>query len=451
MTASIKIPTMFRALNSRNFRLFFTGQGLSLIGTWMTRVATSWLIYRLTGSALLLGTLGFASQLPSFLLAPLAGVLVDRWDRQRVMVVTQTLSMIQSFALAGLTLTNRINVPEVVGLGVMQGIINAFDTPARQSFVIRMVDRKEDLSNAIALNSSMVNSARIIGPSLAGLLIAAVGIGWCFFCDGVSYLAVIASLLLMRFAGSDATKASGRGALNEFIDGFRYVAGLRSVSRILVLLTIMSLVAMPYTVLLPIFAAQVLHGGPHTLGFLWTAVGVGALIGAFRLAARSTVLGLSRVIPRAAAIFGIGLIGFAFSHTLWLSILLLVVTGVGFISQLSSSNTLIQTVVDDEKRGRVMSFYTMAVMGTTPFGSLIAGACAHWFGAPATLVGGGICCLLGSIWFAFQLKSIRPELREVYKRLGIIASDEPSQAIELEGGAAHPAESVVNEPSEHTA
>jgi MFS family permease len=432
MSLSFKVPAMFRALSSRNYRLFFTGQSLSLIGTWMTRLATSWLIYKLTGSALLLGTLGFASQLPTFLLGPLTGVLVDRWDRYRIMVTTQTLSMVQSFVLAILTLTGRINVPEVIALGIMQGVINAFDTPARQSFMIRMVDRKEDLSNAIALNSSMVNSARLIGPSIAGVLIAAVGLGWCFFWDGVSYMAVIASLLLMRLSPSKKTRGARSGAVTDFVEGFQYVSGMRSIRSILAMLALISLVGMPYTVLLPLFATA-LGGGAKTLGYLMSAVGVGALIGAISLAARKSVIGLGRVVGVAAAIFGGGLILFALSHVLWLSMAMLVITGYGFISQLASSNTLIQTISDESKRGRVMAFYTMAFMGTAPFGSLLAGVMAHWFGAPHTIMLGGVLCLLGSAWFASQLPAIRDELRPVYSKLGIIEEPPAEKPVDVDG------------------
>ena len=453
MPLSFKTPPMFRALSSRNYRLFFAGQSLSLIGTWMTRLATGWLIYRMTGSALLLGTLGFASQLPSFLLGPIAGVLVDRWDRYYIMVATQTLSLVQSFALAFLTLTGRITVADVIGLGIMQGVINAFDTPARQSFMIKMVDRKEDLSNAIALNSSMVNSARLIGPSIAGLLIAAVGTGWCFFWDGVSYIAVIVSLLMMRVAHSGRPSATRTGAYSEFIEGYRYVSGMRSIRCILIMLALISLVGMPYTVLMPLFATRILGGGPKTLGYLMSAVGVGALAGAYTLAARRSVVGLARIVGRAAAIFGGGLVLFALSRWLWLSMIMLTITGFGFIEQLASSNTLIQTVSDENKRGRVMSFYTMAFMGTAPFGSLMAGVLAHWFGAPVTLVAGGICCLIGSGWFALQLPAIRDELRPIYTKLGIIPALDSAASVELDGVSA-PHSIVDSEdavPPEHDA
>jgi MFS family permease len=411
---------MVRALHHRNYQLYFTGQSISLIGTWMTRIATSWLVYRLTGSALLLGLVGFAGQIPSFLLAPFAGVLIDRWNRHRLLVVTQGLAMIQSAALAVLTLTGVINIWHVLGLSLFQGLINAFDMPARQSFVVEMVEKREDLPNAIALNSSMVNAARLLGPSIGGVIIAAVGEGWCFTIDAVSYLAVIASLLLMRLAPKPVVKARETRLLQELRDGWSYVAGSPPIRSILLLLALVSLVGMPYTVLMPIFASTVLHGGPHTLGFLMAATGVGALCGALFLAQRRTVLGLGRVIPFMSALFGAGLIGFSLSHVLWLSLVLLLFTGIGFMVQMSASNTLLQTLVSDDKRGRVMSYYTMAIMGITPFGSLLAGTLAHRLGAPHTLLIGGCGCLLAAAWFASRLPSLRERVRPIYIEKGIL-------------------------------
>jgi MFS family permease len=411
---------LVRALRHRNYRLFFSGQSVSLVGSWMTRIATSWLIYRLTGSALLLGLVGFAGQIPSFLLAPVAGVLVDRWDRHRLLVVTQVLAMVQSAALAALALSGVINLWHVLALSLFQGVINAFDMPARQAFVVEMVESRADLPNAIALNSSMVNAARLLGPSIGGVLIAAVGEGWCFLLDALSYLAVIASLLLMRLPQYERRTPPGAPILPELRQGWSYVASSPPIATILLLLALVSLVGMPYTVLMPIFASTVLHGGPHTLGFLMAATGVGALLGAVHLASRQSVLGLGRLIPATAALFGIGLVGFALSRWLWLSLLLLVVTGLGFMVQMAASNTLLQTLVDDDKRGRVMSFYTMAFMGTAPFGSLLAGSLAHRFGAPATLVGGGIGCILGALWFARSLPALRDQVRPIYRRLGIL-------------------------------
>jgi MFS family permease len=427
-----------RALRSRNYRLFFGGQSISLIGTWMTRIATSWLVYRLTGSAVLLGVVSFAGQIPAFFLAPLAGVWVDRWDRHRTLVVTQILSMLQSLALAALALAGIINITEIILLALAQGVINAFDMPARQAFVVQMVENREDLSNAIALNSSMVNAARLVGPSLAGMVIAAVGEGYCFLLDGISYIAVILSLLWMRVEPLSAG-APRRRIVEELNEGWRYVAGSVPIRSILLLLAVVSLVGMPYTVLMPIFASDVLHGGPHTLGFLMAASGVGALAGAVTLALRQSVLGLGKRIYVSAAIFGGSLIAFTLSRSLWLSLIVLPLTGFGMMQQLASSNTILQTIVENEKRGRVMAFYSMAFMGMAPFGSLLAGWLAARIGAPETLVFGGALCIAGSIWFARELPAIRALVRPIYRKLGIL----PELAI----GVQHA--SAMQTPPEH--
>ena len=408
-----------RALRSRNYRLFFGGQSISLVGTWMTRVATGWLVYRLTQSPFLLGVVGFAGQIPLFFLAPIAGVWVDRWNRHRVLVVTQILSMLQSFALAALTLAGVITVREVIWLMLFQGLVNAFDMPARQAFVVQMVEDRRDLSNAIALNSSMVNAARLVGPALAGLIIAGAGEGYCFLLDGVSYLTVIVSLLAMRIPVR-AGRQGGKRVLHELVEGWKYVAGSVPIRSILLLLALVSLVGMPYTVLMPVFASQVLHGGPHTLGFLMAAVGVGALASAALLAGRRSVLGLGRMIPISAGIFGAALIAFSASRAFWLSILLLLGTGFGFLQQMAASNTILQTIVAEEKRGRVMAYYAMAFQGVAPFGSLLAGALAAKIGAPRTLAGGGALCLLGALWFARQLPEIRRRVRPIYAEMGIL-------------------------------
>ena len=410
---------MLRALRYRNYRLYFTGQSISLIGSWMTRIATSWLVYRLTGSALLLGLTGFAGQIPSFLLAPFAGVLVDRWDRQKLLVITQILALLQSLALAVLTLTHRITVAEIIGLSIVQGLINAFDMPGRQAFAVQMVDDKADLGNAIALNSSMINAGRLIGPALGGVIIAAVGEGYCFLIDSISYVAVIASLLMMRITVPQQTKKT-EGMLVQLREGWSYVSQFTPVRNILILLAFVSLVGFPYTVLMPVFATHILHGGPATLGILMAATGVGALAGAITLANRRSVLGLGRVIPQMAALFGAGLIGFALSRNIWISALLLVATGFGFITQLASSNTLMQTIVDDDKRGRLMSYYTMSFQGTAPFGSLLAGLMAHKLGAPATLAIGGAGCIIGGLLFYRALPEFRATLRPIYTRMGIL-------------------------------
>jgi len=414
-----RFRTVVRALRSRNFRLFFGGQGISLIGTWMTRVATSWLIYRLTGSALLLGVVSFASQIPAFFLSPFTGVLVDRWNRHRCLVATQVLAMLQSLAMAALTIAGVITITHIILLSILQGLINAFDMPTRQSFLVHMVDHKEDLSNAIALNSSMFNGARLIGPSLAGMIIPLAGEGVCFLADGISYVAVIAALLAMRVPPPNNGSA-GRPVLHEFIEGLRYVTGSTPIACILLLLALVSLVGMPYIVLLPVVSGQLLGGGANTFGFLMAATGLGALAGALHLAARRSVLGLGRLIPLCVAGFSLALIVVALSRLLWLSLVFMAVTGFSMMIQIAACNTLLQTIVEDDKRGRVMSLYTMAFMGMTPFGSLLAGFVAHRIGASRTLIACSVCCMLGALWFARKLPAIREKIRPIYVRLGIL-------------------------------
>jgi MFS family permease len=416
----------WRALRHRNFRLFFPGQSVSLIGTWMTRIATSWLVYRLTGSALLLGLVGFAGQIPTFLLAPFAGVLVDRLNRRNLLVWTQALAAVQSLALAGLTLARVITIPEIIALSALQGLINAFDMPGRQSFLVQMVDDKQDLQNAIALNSSMVNLARLLGPALAGLVIAAVGEGYCFAIDGVSYLAVIASLLLMRVPVAPARRAAA-SMLEQLQEGWSYVTGFRPIRTILTLFAVVSLMGMPFVVLMPIFASQVLHGGPHTLGYLMAASGVGALVSALSLALRKSVRGLTTMIQISAALFGTGLILFGLSRNLALSLVLMLFVGFGMMQGLAASNTVIQTLVPEDKRGRVMSYYTMAFVGMAPFGSLLAGALAHRFGAPHAVMITGACCVAASAWFTTQLPAVRAVMRPIYVELGIL--QDPAEPI----------------------
>ena len=421
----------WRALRHRNFRLFFGGQTISLIGTWMTRIATSWLVYRLTGSALLLGTISFAGQIPTFLFAPIAGVLVDRMDRRKVLVWTQALSMVQSLALAALTLSHlnlspHIMIDWLLILSVTQGIVNAFDMPGRQAFMVKMVDDRNDLSNAIAINSSMVNMARLVGPSLAGMLIAVSSEGWCFLIDGISYIAVIASLLMMRVEAPAARRVSA-SALSEMKAGWTYVWESLPIRTILLLFAVISFMGMPFVVLMPIFAAKVLHGGPHTLGFLMGAMGVGALVSALSLAARKSVRGLVRMIPISAAVFGLGLIGFGLSRWFWPSMVMVFVAGMGMMQGMAGSNTVIQTIVTEDKRGRVMSYYTMAFMGMAPFGSLLAGTMATAIGAPRTVILNGAACLLGAAWFMTRLPALRREIRPIYQEMGIVPVEEGIQ------------------------
>lgn len=395
-----------RALRHRNYRLYFSGQSLSLIGSWITRVAQSWLVYRLTGSALLLGLVGFASQIPTFFLAPFAGVWLDRLDRHRVLVVTQALAAVQSALLAAFSLTHTVTVTHVLVLGAAQGLINAFDMPARQSFVVELIEDRADLSNAIALNSSMVNAARLLGPSIAGMLIAAVGEGWCFLVDAVSYGAVIVSLVAMRLRPR-LHPARRERVMTELLEGVRYVARDRAIRAVLALLALVSLMGMPYTVLMPVMANRVLHGGPHTFGFLMAASGLGALGGTLYLASRSSSKGLGHVIVGAALAFGVGLGLFSQSRDFALSMVLMLLVGMGMMVQLAASNTVLQTLVDEDKRGRVMSFFAMAVFGTAPLGSLIGGAMTARFSAPATLLFGGVACVLGALAFARIAPSLK--------------------------------------------
>jgi MFS family permease len=410
---------LVRALHSRNYRLFFEGQTVSLIGTWMTRVATSWLVYRLTDSPFLLGLTGFAGQIAILFLTPFAGVWVDRWNRHRTLVVTQVLSMLQSLALAALALTGVIKVWEIILLVLLQGAINAFDMPVRQAFVVQMIERREDLGNAIALNSSMVNGARLIGPAVAGMVIASVGEGYCFLLDGLSYMAVIASLLAMRLPPV-RPRGERRHLTVEIREGWRYVRESAPIRSVLLFLSLVSLVGMPYTVLMPIFAGKVLHGGPHTLGFLMAAVGLGALAGAISLAMRPNVLGLGRVIVWSASLFGLGLIGLGLSRILWLSMLAVATAGFGMMRHMASSNTILQTIVAEDKRGRVMAYYAMSLQGISPFGSLAAGSLAARLGAPWTMLCGGSLCIAGATWFAWRLPALRRLIRPIYAELGIL-------------------------------
>lgn len=420
-------PAIGRALAHRNFRLFFGGQSVSLIGTWITRVATSWLVYRLTGSAFLLGVVGFWGQIPTLVLSPFAGVMVDRWDRRRILVWTQALSALQSLALAVLALTHVITVPWIIGLQIAQGIINAFDTPARQSFVVQMVDDPDDLPNAIALNSTMVNASRIIGPSIGGLIIAAVGEGWCFLIDAISYIAVIASLLAMRLPRAVHRKEHG-AIWDELRTGFSYVVGFAPVRTTLALLALVSAMGMPYTVLMPMIARNVFHGGAHTLGFLMTASGLGAVAGALYLASRRSVLGLGRVMVIATSAFGLGLVAFGFARSMWVALLVLPLIGAGFMVQMAATNTILQTITEEHLRGRVMAFYTMAFLGTAPIGSLMAGISAEHFGATATIVFGGVACLAGAAWLAIRLPLLREQIRPIYAERGILSAAQALQS-----------------------
>jgi len=435
----------WRALRHRNFRLFFGGQTISLIGTWMTRIATSWLVYRLTHSALLLGTVSFTGQIPTFIFAPFAGVWIDRLDRRQVLIWTQALAMVQSLVLAALTFSGRITIAWILSLSILQGIINAFDMPGRQSFMGQMVGDRADLGNAIAINSSMVNVARLIGPSLAGMVIAATSEAWCFLIDGISYIAVIASLLMMRI-DAPAARRVVKSTLTEMKEGWSYVSEFVPLRTILLLFALVSLMGMPFVVLMPVFAANVLHGGPHTLGFLMGAMGVGALMSALSLAVRRNVRGLIRMIPLAAAVFGFGLIGFGLAHVFWLSMLMALIAGMGMMQGMAASNTVIQTLTSEDKLGRVMSYYTMAFVGMAPFGSLLAGFMAHaipptpiWIasgmiltGAQWTVILNGAVVVLGSAWFFTRLPTLRRVVRPIYQEMGIIppAREIPAEEVQ---------------------
>jgi len=418
----VGLKIIFRSFQYRNYRLFFSGQSISLIGTWIQRIATPWLVYNLTGSAFLLGVVGFAGQIPTFVIAPFAGVLTDRWNRYHILIATQIAAMIQALILAFLYFTGTIEVWHIILLSIFLGFVNAFDIPARQSFVIEMVEKKEDLGNAIALNSSMVNGARLLGPSIAGMLIAFTGEGICFLLNGLSYLFVIVSLLFMKVAPRKINNKN-TSVLTELKEGFNYAIGFTPIRYIILLLALVSLMGMPYTILMPVFAKEILHGGSHTFGFLMGASGLGALTGALYLASRKSVLGLGKIIPLAAGIFGFGLITFSLSRYFLLSLILMIITGLGMMLEMASSNTLLQTIVDDDKRGRVMSFYTMAFMGTAPFGSLLAGWLANIIGTPNTILVGGIFCILGALIFTRKLPELRKLIRPIYVRLGFIVPE----------------------------
>jgi MFS family permease len=415
------VSSPFRALRSRNYRLFFIGQGISLIGSWMTRLATSWLVYRLTDSEFLLGLVAFASQAPSLFVPPLAGVWLDRWDRHKVLIAVQVLAMLQSLAMAALTLGGHINMPWIVGLSLFQGFVSAVEIPTRQSFVVRMIDDRADLGNAIALNSSNFNATRLVGPAIAGGVVAAVGEGYCFLIDGLSYLAVIWGLLAMRLAPDDRPRVE-RHVWHEITEGWRYIVQSAAIRNLLIFLAAIGVLSAPYSALTPILAGRMLGGGAHTLGFLMAATGVGALACAIRLVLRSSVVGLGRLMAIAIAAFGACCIALGSSPWLWLSMALMTVTGYGLMYQIVATNTIVQTIVDDDKRGRVMSFYTIALAGSGPIGSLLGGWLASRIGVEATYAVSGGACVLMAMWFWRQLPAIRDALRPRYVELGIIAN-----------------------------
>jgi MFS family permease len=416
-----------RALKHRNFQLFFSGQLISLTGTWMQTVAQSWLVYRLTGSSLLLGLVGFASQIPVFLMAPVGGMVADRVNRHRIVIATQTVSMFLALVLAALTLTHTVKVWHIFVLAAMMGVVNAFDIPGRQSFLVDMVGR-EDLMNAIALNSSMFNGARVIGPAIAGILVAKIGEGWCFFANGISYIAVIVGLLLMKVACPGRSKSDS--PLADIIEGFHWVSHTGPIRALLLLLGLVSLVGMPYTVLMPVFADRILHGGARGLGILMGFTGIGALLGALTLALRTGVKGLGRLVSICCAGFGVSLIAFSFSQHFWLSAALLIPVGFFIMLQMACSNTLIQAMVPDALRGRVMALYSMMFMGMAPFGALLGGALADRLGAPITVATGGVASIAGAIWFGRKLPIFRGEARQLIIAQAM-AGGEPSEEMSV--------------------
>lgn len=411
---------LLRALRSRNYRLFVAGQSVSLIGTWMQQVAMSWLVYRLTGSAMLLGVVGFTGQIPTIFISLFAGVLADRWDRRRLLIATQTLAMLQAAFLAFVVLAGLVQVWHIILLSLVLGIVNAFDIPIRQSFVVEMVENREDLGNAIALNSSMVNGARLIGPSIAGLLVASVGEGFCFLLNAISYLAVIVAIVAMRIPNDMNGRRSKRNILQELNEGILYAYKFGPIRSILLLIALVSLMGMPYSVLVPVFAKEILHGGVHTFGFLMTAAGSGALVGTLYLASRKSVLGLGRIIVTATILFSAGIVTFALSSNFILSLAAMTLAGFGAMTLVASCNTVLQTILEEDKRGRVMSFFAVAFMGVAPFGSLGAGSMAGFIGPRDTLLIGGIGCLVGAMVFARYLPQIREKVRPIYERMGII-------------------------------
>ncbi|MDZ8259689.1 MFS transporter [Nostoc sp. ChiQUE01b] len=415
--------SLLPALRSRNYQLFFAGQGISLIGTWMTQLATIWLVYDLTKSPLMLGVVGFSSQIPNFFLAPFGGVFVDRFSRYRTLIGTQILAMIQSLTLAVLALTGVIEVWQIIALSLFQGFINALDAPARQAFVPELVEHRGDLANAIAINSTMVNGARLIGPAIGGLLIAGIGTGYCFLIDGLSYVAVIAALLAMKVKPWKNSITDGN-PLQKVKEGFVYAFSFPPIRSVLLLSALVSLMGLQNTILVPVIAEQVLKGGAESLGFLMAASGVGALTGGIYLATRQTILGIGKLIALAPAILGIGLIAFSLSRFLPLSLFTMLFVGLGTILQIAASNTFLQTIVEDDKRGRLMSLYTMSFLGMIPVGNLLGGFLASHIGAPNTLIIDGIACILGSIIFSRQLPALRKIMRPIYEQKGIITTQE---------------------------
>lgn len=410
------LKTIFHALRYRNFRVFFTGQSVSLVGAWIQHVAVSWLIFRLTGSAFMLGVAGFAGQIPTFILSPAAGIIADTRDRRKILLITQGASMLFSAALAYLTLSGKVQVWHIITLSCLLGSALAIDIPARHSYLIELVaGRKESLSNAIALNSFMFNAARLIGPAAAGVLIAATGEGTCFLINSVTYIAVIVSLLMIKVPGAHRGKKRS-DPVKSLIEGFKYTFGFAPISAVIILLGVISLMGMSYVVLMPVFAKNVLGGGPGALGTLMSAAGLGALAATVFLASKKRVK-IGYILPAAAFLFAAGIIGLALSRSLWASVLWMAVSGFGFMTHMASSSIVLQTLSDEDKRGRVMSFYSMAFMGMAPIGSFVSGALADRFGAPAAILIGGVCCAIAAIVFAREVPKLKELSHHIYEKL----------------------------------
>lgn len=413
------LQNIFSSLRSRNYRLYFTGQGISLIGTWMQNIALSWLVYRLTGSVFLLGLIGFTTQIPTFVLAPFTGVLTDRYNRLRIMTLAQVFFMLQATIMAFLVLFNMIEVWHIIALSLVFGVISAFDAPARQSLVIDLIDKPEDLGNAIALNSAIFNGARLVGPAIAGMTIAVVGEGICFLLNAVSFIAVLAALMRIKIPAKQ-TAARHNNFTKSFKEGLNYTFHSVPIRTIILLLAILSLVGLPVTVLLPAYAKEILHGGPGTLGFLMSALGAGALIGAIYMAARNSVIGLTKIISINICIFGLAILFASFSKQMFFSLFALFFGGLSMVLSLAAINTMLQTITEEDKRGRVMSFYAMALMGTQPVGNLLAGSIASGIGISHTLLIGGAITFLSGIWFEFNRKSLKKYIRPIYINKGIL-------------------------------
>ncbi|MEX2283118.1 MAG: MFS transporter [Gemmatimonadota bacterium] len=429
---------VLRSLKYRNFRLFTIGQSISVIGSWVQQVAVGWLVYRLTDSALMLGLVSFAAQGPTFVLAPLAGAIADRANKHRLLIITQTLMMVQALVLAALVLSGTIVIWHLVLLSVALGCLSGFDIPVRQSFLVEMVDGKEDLSNAIALNSSMFNAARLVGPAIAGILITVVGEGVCILLNGLSYSAVLWALLAMRIQRRSVT-GEKTPVFAQIREGFTYAFSFPPIRAVLLLVAVVSLLCVPFSVLLPIYAGRILGGDARVLGLLISATGAGALAAALYLASRESVRGLSKVITFSALLFALALLLFSFSRVLWLSMLALVLAGFGMMLQMAASNTFLQTIVDDDKRGRILALYTMAYIGTAPVGSLLMGWVAQRLGAPATIAGGAAISLIAAAAFGRKLPDFRAQVRPIYRQLGII----PEVATGIQAATTH----TTEEPS----